>query len=223
MRFRDRTHAGRELASALEDRKGEDGLLVLALPRGGAPVACEVAEALDAPLDVFLVRKLGVPGREELAFGAIASGGARVLNDDVVRALGISDATIDQVAAAEEKELRRRERAYRGDRPPPDVEGRAVVLVDDGLATGASMRAAVRAVREEGAGSVTVAAPVAAPDTVATMHEEADRVVAALTPPSFGAVGAWYERFEQTSDDEVVEILERARSATAADGKEGER
>jgi predicted phosphoribosyltransferase len=215
MLFRDRAEAGRFLAARLARYAGRTDVIVLALPRGGVPVGYEVARALGAPLDVFLVRKLGVPGREELAMGAIASGGVPVLNDEVVNALGISREEIEQVAAAEEEELERRERAYRGDRRPPDVRGRTVILVDDGLATGSSMRAAVAALRKLGPGRVVVAVPVGAPETCAEFRGEADEVVCGQTPEPFYAVGIWYEDFSQTTDEEVRELLERAAGANA--------
>jgi predicted phosphoribosyltransferase len=184
---------------------------VLALPRGGVPVAYEVAAALHAPLDVFLVRKLGVPGHEEYAMGAIASGGVRVLNEEVVQGLGIPRFRIEAAAAREEQELARRERAYRGDRPPPEVRGRTVILVDDGLATGASMRAAVMALRRLQPARIVVAVPTAAPETCEQMRGLADEVVCATTPEPFRAVGLWYEDFPQTSDEEVGALLAQAR------------
>ena len=184
-------------------------VLVLALPRGGVPVGCEVARALGAPLDVFLVRKLGVPGHEELAMGAVATGGVRVLNDEIVRGLGISDHEIDAAVARELQELARRERLYRGDRPPPDVAGRTVILVDDGLATGATMRAAVAALRRQQPARIVIAVPTASPDTSEALKAEADDVVCAMTPEPFFAVGYWYEDFTQTTDDEVRELLAR--------------
>jgi predicted phosphoribosyltransferase len=209
MRFRDRTEAGRQVAPLVRRLVGEDeDVLVLGLPRGGVPVASEVARALGASLDVFVVRKLGVPGHEELAMGAIATGGVRVVNDDIVERLGIPWETVERTAAAEALELARREAAYRGDRPPPLLAGRTVVLVDDGLATGSTMTAAVRAVREQGAQRVIVAVPVGAPETCRRLAEEADDVVCALTPEDLWAVGAWYERFNQTTDDEVRRVLE---------------
>jgi predicted phosphoribosyltransferase len=211
--FRDRLHAGRALAELLTDYAGRDDVTVLALPRGGVPVASEVARALGAPLDVFLVRKLGVPGREELAMGAIASGGVRIINDEVVNALRIDPATIDEVAEAEAEELERRESAYRDGRPPADVRGRAVLLIDDGLATGSSMRAAVEALQRLGPAEVVIAVPVAAASTCAAFRDLVDRVVCARTPEPFYAVGLWYDDFSQTSDDEVRDLLLRAREA----------
>jgi predicted phosphoribosyltransferase len=188
-------------------------VLVLALPRGGVPVAFEVARALGAPLDVFLVRKLGVPGHEELAMGAIATGGVRVVNEAVVRELGIGGEVIDAVAGRERAELERRERAYRGERPAPEVRGRAVILVDDGLATGSTMRAAALAVRRQEPERVVVAAPVAARATCAELLAEVDDVVCAATPEPFYGVGRWYEDFSQTTDEEVRELLARARGS----------
>jgi predicted phosphoribosyltransferase len=210
MIFHDRYDAGRQLAAHLTRYAGRPDVLVLALPRGGLPVAYEVARALGAPLDVFLVRKLGVPGREELAMGAIASGGVRVLNDEVVRALRIPEEVIDAVAAEEQAELERRERTYRDGRPAPDVRGRTVILVDDGLATGSSMRAAVEALRLRGPARIVVAVPVGAPETCAALREIADEVVCAYEPERFAAVGLWYADFSQTSDEEVRQLLVRA-------------
>jgi predicted phosphoribosyltransferase len=212
-RYRDRTEAGRELAGLLGHYAGRPDVVVLGLPRGGVPVAAEVARALAAPLDVFVVRKLGVPGREELAMGAIASGGVRVVNEPVVRALGLSQADIDRVAHEEARELERRARAFRGGRESHALAGRIVILVDDGLATGATMRAAVRALRILDPARVVVAVPVGASQTCEALRHEADEVICALTPASFEAVGLWYERFDQTSDEEVHEAL-RARSAS---------
>jgi predicted phosphoribosyltransferase len=210
MIFADRREAGRFLASRLTEYADHPDVLVLALPRGGVPVAFEVARALHAPLDVFSVRKLGLPGYEELAMGAIASGGVRVLNEDVVRALRIPENFIDAVAATEQRELERRERLYRGDRPPSDVRGRTVILVDDGLATGSTMRAAVVALRQRGAARIVVAVPVGAPETCAEFEQEADDVICARTPEPFYAVGLWYGDFSQTTDEEVRDLLERA-------------
>jgi predicted phosphoribosyltransferase len=213
MLFRDRSEAGRRLAEHLGDFSRQDGL-VLALPRGGVPVGFEVARALDAQFDVFLVRKLGVPGYEELAMGAIASGGVTVRNEDAVRGLGIPARVIEAVAARERKELERRERAYRDDRPAPEVRGRTVILVDDGLATGSTMRAAVAALRRQGPARIVVAVPVGAATTCAELQGEADGVVCASTPDPFFAVGAWYQDFAQTTDDEVRALLMRAAERT---------
>jgi predicted phosphoribosyltransferase len=210
-RFRDRHDAGRVLAARLAEYANTPDVTVLALPRGGVPVAFEVARALNAPLDVFLVRKLGVPGHEELAMGAIASGGTRVLNDDVIRQLDIGEDAIDRVARRERQELERREHAYRGDREPLVLRDRIVILVDDGLATGASMRAAAAAVRQEGPKEIVVAVPAAAPETCDDLRAEVDRVICAITPERFMAVGMWYEDFSQTTDAEVRDLLARAR------------
>jgi predicted phosphoribosyltransferase len=210
MLFLDRAEAGRRLASRLARYAHRDDVLVLALPRGGVPVAYEVALALDVPLDVFVVRKLGVPGHEELAIGAIATGGIRVLNEDVVRELGIPPSVVDAVAEEEQRELERREAAYRGLRPPHPIEGRVAILVDDGLATGSTMRAAALALRRRAPRSCVVAVPVAAVTTCAEMREVADEVVCAETPEPFRAVGEWYEDFSQTSDEEVRALLARA-------------
>jgi putative phosphoribosyl transferase len=213
-RFRDRREAGRILAARLEAYAGRQDVVILALPRGGVPVAYEVARALHAPLDVFLVRKLGVPGHEELALGAIASGGTRVLNEDVVREVGIRPETIDRIAGLERLELERRERAYRSDRPALPLQNQVVLLVDDGLATGASMRAAARAVRARQPAKVVVAVPTAAAETCADLQADADEVVAVMTPSPFRAVGLWYDDFSQTTDAEVKELLELARRET---------
>jgi predicted phosphoribosyltransferase len=208
-RFRNRREAGRLLASQLAAYANRPDLIVLALPRGGVPVAYEVARALDAPLDVFLVRKLGVPGHEEFALGAIATGGVRVINQDVVRRLRIPPDTIEAIAAQEQRELARRERLYRGNRPAPEVRGRTVMLVDDGLATGATMLAAIKALRSQGAGRIVVAVPIASPETCDQLAKEVDDIVCAVTPEPFDAVGLWYEDFSQTTDDEVRELLAR--------------
>jgi len=210
MFFHDRHAAGRQLAAHLDQYAGRSDVIVLALPRGGVPVGYEVARALGAPLDVFLVRKLGVPGHEELAMGAIASGGVRVLNEDVVSELRISDRWVDTVAARELAELRRREEAYRDGRPAPDVRGKIAILVDDGLATGASMRAAVSALKRLGPAKVVVAVPVGAAQTCRELEQLADEVVCAEAPDPFYAVGTWYQDFDQTTDDEVRELLARA-------------
>jgi putative phosphoribosyl transferase len=215
-RFRDRFEAGRRLATALKHYAGRPNLLVLALPRGGVPVAFEVARALHAPLDVMLVRKLGVPGHKELAMGAIASGGIRVISNDVVRALGLPDRAIATVAAQEEQELKRRERLYRGDRSPPQVSGKTVILVDDGLATGSTMRAAIAALKAQGPERLVVAVPVAAPETCEAMRSEVDEVVCALAPEPFLAVGQWYQDFSQITDEEVRELLRRANETQMA-------
>ena len=212
-RFRDRREAGRFLARELAAYANRPDVIVLALPRGGVPVGDEIAQALHAPLDVFLVRKLGVPGHEEYAMGAIASGGVSVLNEEVVQRLGISPYQIETVAAREQRELERRERAYRGERPPPEVSGRTVILVDDGLATGASMQAAVLALRRLQPARIVVAVPVAAPETCEQLREIADEVVCATTPEPFYAVGLWYEDFSQTSDEEVRALLAQAEEA----------
>jgi putative phosphoribosyl transferase len=215
-RFHDRSEAGRVLAEKLSDYADAPDVLVLALPRGGVPVAYEVARALRAPLDVFVVRKLGVPEHEELAMGAIASGGVRVVNEHVVRMLNIPDAAVDRVAALEGAELRRRERAYRGDRPPPSVRGRRVILIDDGLATGSTMRAAAAALRRQEPAEIVVAVPVSAEETCDEFRTEVDRVICAMTPEPFRAVGMWYEDFSQTTDAEVHELLDRATREAAA-------
>jgi erythromycin esterase-like protein/predicted phosphoribosyltransferase len=214
-RFRDRTHAGQLLAERLRDYAGRDDVVVLGLPRGGVPVAYEIARALDAPLDVFLVRKLGMPGQEEYALGAIATGGIRVLNTAVIDSLNLPAGWIEAIDAKERRELQRREHAYRGDRPPPDVAGRTVILVDDGLATGSTMLAALHAVRADDPARVVVAVPVADPDVCDGLRDVADEVVCLLTPQPFRAVGLWYEDFSQTSDEEVRMLLEQARRPPA--------
>ena len=205
--FQDRTDAGRQLAEELLSYAGRDDAIVLALPRGGVPVAFEVAQRLGVPLDVFVVRKLGVPGHEELAMGAIASGGIRVLNEDVLYVLPDAQSIVEMVTAIEREELKRRERDYRGDRPAPEVRGRTVILVDDGLATGATMRAAAAALRQQGAAKIIVAVPVGAPSTCHEIKSVADAVVCLQTPGSFMGVGQYYEDFSQTSDEEVRELL----------------
>jgi len=205
--FRDRREAGQLLATKLTAYANRPEVLVLALPRGGVPVAYEVARALGSPMDIFLVRKLGIPGYEELAMGAIATGGVRVLNEDLVSGLRIPDYIIDEVAASEQQELMRRERLYRGDRPAPNVRGRSVILVDDGLATGATMLAAVKALRQQQPARIVVAVPTAAPETCEQLRTQADDVICAITPEPFHAVGLWYEDFSQTTDEEVRDLL----------------
>lgn len=217
-RFKNRRDAGRRLAEQLDAYAGRDDVLVLGLPRGGVPVAREVAQALRAPLDVAVVRKLGVPSQPELAMGAIASGGARVLNSEVVDMLDLSDDAIDRVTAQEQAELERRERAFRGDRPPPAMEDRVVILVDDGLATGATMRAAAAAVRARNPTRTIVAVPVAPPETCDTVRQDVDDVVCLLRPEPFFAVGLWYDDFEQVSDEEVAEMLRESRDDDTGDG-----
>jgi predicted phosphoribosyltransferase len=213
--FRDRSEAGRVLSERLNGYAGRSDVLILALPRGGVPVAYEVARALDAPLDVFVVRKLGVPGHRELAMGAVASGGVCVLNDDLVDFLQIPSRVIDAVAAEELRELSRREQAYRDDRPHPDVRGRTVILVDDGLATGATMRAAVAALRRLKPTRIVVAVPVGAPSTCDELRHEADECVCVKTPEPFHAVGTWYDDFSETTDEEVRDLLARSASSVA--------
>lgn len=203
------------LAQVLVGYANRSDVIVLALPRGGVPVAFEVAKALHAPLDVFVVRKLGVPGHEEYAMGALAGGGVRVLNDEIVKRLGISDAAVDAVTRDELRELERRERLYRGDRPLPELRGRTVILVDDGLATGSTMLAAVKALRAQQPARIVVAVPTAAAETCARLRSDADEVVCATTPEPFRAVGMWYDDFSQTSDEEVRELLARAQQGAA--------
>jgi putative phosphoribosyl transferase len=209
-RFRDRAEAGRLLAKRLRGYAGREDVVVLALPRGGVPVAYEVAKELGAPLGIFMVRKLGVPGHEELAMGAIASGGVLVLDERLVRALGIDQAALERTIAAEARELERREAAYDGSRKAPQLDGKMVILVDDGLATGSTMRAAALAVRPLNPAKVVVAVPVAAPETCDQFRDVVEEIVCEVTPRPFRAVGLWYEDFSQTSDDEVRELLGRA-------------
>ena len=208
--FHDRADAGRVLATKLTAYAQHLQVQVLALPRGGVPVAFEVAQALYVPLDVFLVRKLGVPGYEELALGAVATGGVRVLNDEVIQALAISPEVIETVTAAEQQELARRERVYRGERPPLEVRGRILILVDDGLATGATMRAAVAALRQQQPARLIIAVPMAAAETCEVLRAEVDEIICAVTPQSFYAVGQGYDDFSQTTDAEVRDLLQRA-------------
>jgi predicted phosphoribosyltransferase len=208
--FANRTEAGRLLAEKLVNYAGRADVIVLGLPRGGVPVAFEVAHRLGAPLDVFIVRKLGVPGFEELAAGAIASGGVRVLNEDVMRSIPHADEAIDAVTIRETAELERREQIYREGRPPPELRDRIVILVDDGLATGATMRAAVKGLRERGTAKIVVAVPVGPPDTCHELEERADEAICLSTPAFFQAVGQYYEDFSQTSDEDVRELLSQA-------------
>jgi len=209
LKFTDRVEAGRLLAEQLAAYADRPDVVVLGLPREGVPVAYEIATRLHVPLDIFLVRKLGAPGQPELAMGAIASGGARVLNEDVIRYLAVSPEVIEAVARAEQVELERRERAYRGDRPTPDLHGRVVILVDDGLATGSSMRAAIAVVRTQSPARVVVAVPVAARETCDELRREVGEIICLRTPDPFSAVGLWYEDFSQTTDEEVRELLQR--------------
>jgi putative phosphoribosyl transferase len=215
MRFKNRTEAGRVLAERLSAYANRPDTLVLGLPRGGVPVAYEVAMALNAPLDVFVVRKLGVPGHEELAMGAIATGGARSLNADVIEYLRIPEEVVDEVAEREEQELKRRERLYRDHRPSQSPRDRMTILVDDGLATGSSMRAAAIAVRQQQPASIVVAVPVAASQTCDELRSLADEVICVYTPEPFYAVGLWYEDFSQTTDDEVRDLLAKAEDKQA--------
>src|SRR5881296_2393206 len=208
--FANRSEAGRLLAEKLEKYANRNDVIVFGLPRGGVPVAYEVAKRLHVPLDVFIVRKLGVPGFEELAAGAIASGSVRVLNEDVMRAIPYGDAAIEAVTAKETAELQRREQIYREGRPAPELRDKIVILVDDGLATGATMRAAVKALRHQGAAKIVVAVPVGPPDTCRELEEEADETICLSTPAFFQAVGQYYDDFSQTSDEDVRELLSHA-------------
>jgi len=208
--FADRAQAGYQLGQALHAYEGRPDVLILALPRGGVPVAFEIMKAINATLDLMLVRKLGTPGQEELAMGAIAAGGVQLINADIVESLRIPAAAIEAVAKRERKELERRQRAYRGDRPFPDVKGRCVILVDDGLATGATMRTAIKALRQQHPARIVVAVPVAPPDTILTLRQEADEVICLATPQPFWAIGQWYLDFPQVSDEEVKDLLQRA-------------
>ncbi len=215
--FRDRVDAGRQLAAHLRHYAGRDDVVVLGLPRGGIPVAYEVARALGAPLDVYLVRKLGVPGHEELAMGAIGSGGVRVLNREVLAQLGIGQEDVERVARRERRELERREQAYRGGRPALDLAGKTVILIDDGLATGASMRAAIEALRSEEPARIVVAVPTASAESCEMLEPQVDEVICAATPAPFYAVGASYAEFAQTTDREVTELLAQAAAARGDD------
>ncbi|WP_342245684.1 phosphoribosyltransferase [Pseudomonas sp. OTU5201] len=208
--IRDRVAAGQALVPLLSDYRCRSDAIVLALPRGGVPVAYEIAMALELPLDLMIVRKLGVPAHRELAMGAIASGGVRVVNRDVVHMHGIDDATLDAEVGRESLELQRREQAYRGKRPAPDLRERVVILVDDGLATGATMLAAVRAARQQGAARIVVAVPVGPDDTVAELQQEADEVICPFQPEWFTAIGRWYVDFCQVMDQTVIDLLQRA-------------
>ena len=219
MLFRDRADAGRRLAERLHHYAGRPDVVVLALPRGGVPVAAEVAHSLGAQLDVFIVRKLGLPGNEELAMGAIASGGSRVLNRSLLERLHVPPQTVDAVASREQRELERRERAYRGTTPPPFLRGKTVILVDDGLATGATMRAAAAALRAQDPARVVVAVPVAAASSCEEFSDVVDEVVCVETPEPFLAVGQWYEDFAQTEDEEVHRLLEQSRRERGRSGR----
>lgn len=211
--FKDRTEAGQRLAAELTAYADRQDVLVFGLPRGGVPVAFEVAKALRVPLDVFLVRKLGVPSQEELAMGAIASGGVRVLNQDIVQALHLTEATIECVAQKEQQELERRERLYRDDRPAPDLHGRTVILVDDGLATGATMRAAIRALQQQQPARLVVGVPVSSSETCQEIGSEVDEIVCVETPRPFYSVGLWYNNFPQTTDEEVRDLLSKTSTS----------
>lgn len=216
MKFKDRTEAGQVLARKLVAYANDVDVVVLALPRGGVPVAFEVATALNVPLDVFLVRKLGVPDQSELAMGAIANCGVRVLNQDIVRSLCLSDAVIDKVAAQEQQELERRERLYRDDRPIPQLHERTVIIVDDGLATGATMRAAIEAIRQQQPARIVVAVPISSPETCRDLAAQVDEIICVETPQPFCSVGLWYEDFPQTSDEEVRNLLKQAQTTFSA-------
>jgi putative phosphoribosyl transferase len=215
-RFRNRAEAGRLLASQLTCFAGRPNVRILALPRGGVPVACEIARALKLPLDVFVVRKLGVPGQEELAMGAVASGNVRIVQPQVLEALRIPQSVMEAVTAEEIRELARRERAFRGDRPSPDVRDRTIILVDDGLATGSTMRAAVAALKLQRPERIVVAVPVAASETCQQLRNEVEQIVCLKTPTSFQAVGLWYEHFPQLTDEEVRTLLRKAEESWAS-------
>jgi predicted phosphoribosyltransferase len=216
--FTDRFQAGRRLAELLDDDRDRPDVTVLGLPRGGVPVAYEVSRQLRAPLDVFVVRKLGVPGHEELAMGALATGNVRVVNRQLLWQAGVDEGQLERVARREAAELARRERLYRGDRPPLDLRGRAAILVDDGLATGATAQAAVRALRAYGPAEVVIAAPVGAVEACGSLRQEADRVVCAATPSPFHAVGAWYASFDPPAEEEIRRLLERRAAEVAPPG-----
>ena len=219
MIFANRTEAGRTLAWRLEKYAGHDDVVVLGIPRGGVPVAFEVAEALHLPLDVFLLRKLGVPGHEELALGAIASGGVRVLDRQIIQALSIPNFDIEAITAREQKELKRRERAYRDDRPTLPIAGRTVIVVDDGIATGASLLAGIHALRQLGPAKIVVAVPVAPPATCERLAREVDEFVCVVAPEPFRAVGLFYDDFSQVSDEEVVDLLKRNQQIAVSSPK----
>ena len=220
MAFHDRIEAGKQLSAMLGAYAHRPGILVLGLPRGGVPVAFEVASALSAPLDIIVVRKLGVPYEKELAMGAIALGGVRVLNEDVVSGMRIPPDVVDAVTAEEQRELNRRERLYRGDRPQPGIRGRTVILVDDGIATGATIRAAIKAVRQQQPARIVVAVPVAAAPTCAELRNEVDELVCALAPENLYGIGLWYEQFPQVGDDIVRGLLALAWHAGGAEAVE---
>ena len=213
--YKDRVDAGKRLAKELSKYANRSDVLILALPRGGVPVAFEVAKELNVKMDVFIVRKLGVPGNEELAMGAISSDNIRVLNEDVVRSFQIPERVINMVAENELRELERRERAYRGDRPKPEISGSTVILIDDGLATGATMRAAAAAIKIKNPAKIVVAVPTGAPDTCELFRREVDEVICVATPEPFYGVGAWYGNFSQTTDEEVCDLLNKARALPA--------
>jgi len=220
--FHDRVDAGRQLAARLTAYAGRPDVIVLGLPRGGVPVAAEVARRLQVPLDVFVVRKLGAPQNPELAMGAIASGGVQVLNEEVVEALQISAEEIREAVAAERKELERRERLYRGDRPMTELRGRIVIVVDDGLATGSTMRAAIKALRQYAPAAIIIAVPVAASSTCAELRSQVDALVCLATPEPFRAVGLWYEDFSQTTDEEVYDLLRESGDRGAGAARESD-
>jgi putative phosphoribosyl transferase len=219
MVFQDRHEAGKRLAEHLTDYAHRPDVIVLALPRGGVPVAFEVAQAHHAPLDVFLVRKLGVPGQEELAMGAVATGHVRYLNQKVVSEFNVTPEDIEAVTQAEMRELERRENLYRDDRPAPEVNGKTVILVDDGLATGASMYAAVMALRQRDPAQIVVAVPIASPETCDAFRDVVDDIVCAVTPEPFYAVGLWYRDFSQTTDEEVRDLLARAEKSYSKESR----
>ena len=218
-RFRDRHDAGRQMAKKLSNYAGHMDIIVLALPRGGVPVAYEIQQSLKAPLDLLIVRKLGLPGEEELAIGAVASGGIRILNEDVIQALAVNQITIDRVTLRETAELQRRERQYRGDRPPPALRDRIVILVDDGLATGASMLAAVQAVRSRNPAQIVAAIPTASTQAVGLLRPAVDEIHYVMAPEPFEGVGKWYEDFSQTTDQEVQFLLQAANLQFPTEGE----